>query len=311
MTELTGGTAKSVAEAIDVIRRVPDAYREFVVDPKALRRLHFIDEAMLRRLLDHGLPHRVSGHEVLVDTLDAQNLGLLLGLRSPRRISMRWWGAALAAADLHQARIFTMRVALEEGTIPEGCPSSLSPELLASALPGSVSQVSHDSFIVQARLSRPARPFGPEFGPLIEQLSRLKFHLIPTQLRTNIGFVAESGLADCQLATRFAVIRAAELGLPVRSAEGLLVVGPNPTRHSWLEFKTDGEWVAADPFILNALAEWGIVDRREWPPTRSPQSVLWRLSAAPCPLMIRDGRWRRCIVAILSEVPADDPTSRK
>ena len=307
MSDVNAWAGNSVASAVDVVRRVPNKYREFTADPAELRRLHRIDKALLQQLLDCGLPHRVSGDVVFIDSLDAENLSLLLGLRSRRRVSMRWWGVALRNADLHQAKIFTMRIAGEADRDLEGLSYSLNPKLIASALPSSVVRVSPDVFTVQARLPRPARPFGPEFGPLIAELSQLRFHMLPSPLRDDLGFMAESGLADCRLATRFAVARAAQLGLPVRRAEGLLVIVPYPTRHCWVEFEAeDGEWVAADPFMLSALAQWGIVDPGQWPPSRSPQSVLWRLGSDSYPLIVSEGRGHGCMVAILSEVPADD-----
>lgn len=301
-----------MARAVETVRRVPDKHRDFRVDGATLRRVHRIDDTLLAQLLDHGLPHRDTGPERRFDALDAENLGLLLDLPSPRRLAMRGWRAALDTADRHPAQVCTMRLgparAARQASGADPC--TLNGRLVDAAVPGSVSRVAPDAYTLKARLTRARGAFAPAFAPLIEDVVRLRFHLIPRGLWGDLGFVAETKLADCGLAAQFAAARAAERGLAVRQAEGLFVLRPYAVRHWWLEFSVDGEWTAADPFMLTALARWGLVDPREWPPTRSPQAVLWRLGPDAFPLLTRGGRAVGPAIAVVSAEPAADQCGR-
>src|SRR6202034_1241357 len=104
---------------------------------------------------------------------------------------------------------------------------------------------------------------------------------------SDMGFLNESKLANCHSATNWLMEVSAKNEIPVREARGLFVSVPYSSPHSWLEVNVEGSWHHADPFFLNALAGWGVVDRREWPPTHSPQFLVLHLASGPVVPMIR------------------------
>jgi hypothetical protein len=303
----TNGPGEALVErAVATLRRISDRHRQFVADPGVFVRQR-IGDRLLARLIDHGLPHRGTGQRRRFDPLDAQNLGLLLGLPSPRRISMRWWRKALHTGEAHAAQVFTIEIRSTEdaGEAEDGHRYALNPALVATAVAGSVSRDA-DAFVLRARVHRARGRAGPAATALADEVARLQFHLLPRALRTDLAFLARTGLADCHLATLYLVTRATELGLPLRKAEGLFVVYPYATRHCWPEYQAGDEWIAFDPFMLNALARWNVIDPREWPPTRSTQSALWRLGPEAFPLLERDGVAVRSSIRVLAAEPAMD-----
>jgi hypothetical protein len=51
--------------------------------------------------------------------------------------------------------------------------------------------------------------------------------------------------------------------------------------------------VAADPFFLETLRGWGVVDEGDWPIDQAPRNILWRLRSAPSinePFVTHHGR---------------------
>jgi hypothetical protein len=119
---------------------------------------------------------------------------------------------------------------------------------------------------------------GEPFTKLIQKMAEMRFHVLQQQLSQDIGFARDTGIADCRLAMLYAFELATESSRPVRPATGLLMTTPYPMSHCWLEFQVGSRWHSADPFMLSALARWQIIDREKWPPNRSLQASLWRLS---------------------------------
>jgi hypothetical protein len=67
--------------------------------------------------------------------------------------------------------------------------------------------------------------------------------------------------------------------MTVRPSAGFLVAEPFLADHTWFDVKVDGRWIPADPFFLNTLHHWGVLDSDEWPLHVAPRNVLWRLSS--------------------------------
>lgn len=293
-------TDELVQSVVRTLRRVPDAHRCFTVGATEVSRVHRIDAALLERLLCMGLPHQRAGRSRRFDPFDVANIGLLLHLPSPRRMGMRWWAESFRVGSARGRRTYTVRfsVAAKAGLTGD---RSLEPRVVAAAVPGSVESVSEGTYTLRASVAANQHYFGTTYEPLFRETSAIQFHLIPASLRGDLGFLAETGLADCKLATNFLVTRGAELGLPVRSAEGLFMARPYAFQHRWIELEEDGTWIAADPFFLQALGRWGIVDADVWPPHRSPQSVLWRLHATYVPLMWNGRLPAEATVSVLAD----------
>ncbi|WP_405059137.1 transglutaminase domain-containing protein [Kribbella sp. NBC_01505] len=270
-------SAGQVREVVDRIRRVPDSSRRFSESISTAARIHRVGPDLLTQLLDQGLPHRGSGPARMFDSLDLSNVGLALALRCPRWMAMRWWSKALTQlVPDHEVRNLM--------NISSSCPSPghagdchfvVHPRLVAATQPASFRELGPGLFGFEVRLASKHWFFGDPFTALIDRLLPLQFHLLAYPLNTDLGFLAETGLANCELAAAYLVSQGRELGLPVRISAGYFVARPYAAVHIWTEFRVGDRWLPADPLLLNALARWNVVDARVWPPNRAPQGLLW------------------------------------
>jgi hypothetical protein len=278
----TNGFPMSDAEppkaAMARVLRVPDRYRRFTVQRSELARRHGISDAILVQLLHLGLPCR----DGKFDRLDLDNIGLALRLPCSRNTAMRWWSRSLRESSIKPpADTLLMRAQCPAPGHSGECGFALAPELADALVSQGRQAPSGAWFKLCVSLKAPLWVFGPPFTELFEQVLPLQFHLIPPVLANDLDFLTSTGLADCELATAFLVNQAAELGLQVRAASGIFVARPYPVEHCWIECRVDdGRWLAADPFLINALRRWGIIDGPEWSADWSLQSVLWRTGTA-------------------------------
>jgi len=259
---------------------------------RSVARLHRIPSVLLNDLLDAGLPHRGTGQDRQFDRLDLANISLWLGLPCAQRQVMRWWSKAMASAAPGQELRFRVGIA---GACPSpghdgGCEFALEPqfEMAVDAFPPTT--VSPGSYTLDVSLRSEERYFDQLFDALIEPASRLWFHYLPDALSRDLGFVTDTGLADCHLATRHLVGLAQGLGLPVRQASGYFLTPPYGTVHFWPEFHVNDQWWPADPFMLTSLARWGVLDAQRWPPNRSPQGFFWRLGSGNVKVLRHQGK---------------------
>jgi hypothetical protein len=272
----TPDTVSAVHEVMARIRMVPDNVREFTESTMDSRRVHRIRPALLEQLLDLGLPHRGTGDDGHFDRWDLANVGVSLGLPCARHLAMRWWSKALADLQPGPPIGYTLELGADcpDPTHDGPCDFVLSPLFGRAA---AVRRVRPGTWSLDVELPRGLRLFTDPFTPLIEHAESIRFHLLPVALSQNVGFLAETKLADCRAATIHLTRLGRKMGLPVRSAVGYFVAPPYATAHAWIEFEVDGEWWPADPFLLTALKKWGIIDPAQWPRHRSPQGLLWRL----------------------------------
>jgi len=267
---------------VDRVARVPARHRAFTTPHQRARQFYRIPGPVLDQLLDLGFPHQGGGTGLVFDRNDLRSASLILGLRSPQRTAFLAMAGALAAAESNLAGAYAMRI---EGSCPEpghpgDCGYALSPAVRRS--PAVLRLVAADPgrFALDLRVGPGGRldlTLSAGQRRLVEEAARLQFHLIPKGLTGDLGFAAETGLADCTLAMRFLAARGAELGVAVRGATGLCLSRPFANRHCWLELRQAGRWLPADPFFLNALAGWGLIDGAAWPPHRCPAGAYWRL----------------------------------
>lgn len=265
---------------------IPDRYRRFTESQRRATRYYRIPPDVLVELLDLGLPHRGDGSERTYDVNDLKSVSMALPVRSPQRDALR------AMAD-----------ALVQGQDPGGvgrsvdiyahcpdhgheglCEFELVPQAAESWHTTGVHRVEPGHFELAVRV--------PGGGPhhldlnaaerqLVADAGRLRFHRIPFVLNSDLGFVTETGLADCRLAALYLDARGRELGLRVRQATGLFLSRPFSPRHFWLEFARGDGWQPADPFFLTELVRWGLLDGVDWPPYRIPLGAFWQVDIYP------------------------------
>jgi hypothetical protein len=284
---------------------IPDVHRRFTATAEAARRQR-ITADVLDQLLDLGLPHRGTGPDRRFDALDLENVSLALR-QGPRWSAMRWWPRSLreCAGPGDLSFRLTVRVTCPEPDDPHDCELAAHPRAVSAADPAGLRRLP-DGFSLRLTTTPVDHVFGPPFRALVERMTPVEYHLIPEELSGDLGFVAETALADCRLAARYAVHLGEEMGLGVRLAQGLLLARPYPGWHTWVEFRTADRWLAADPFLLANLHRWGLLTDDEWPAHRSPAGILCRWHDDLPPLVTHRGGWVHTELAVSAE-PGGSP----
>jgi hypothetical protein len=286
-TDANDGPGKAVA----AIARIPDRYRDFSVSAEKVARSYRIPDQLLRQLLDLGLPHRGSAAGIRFDRNDLASVVLNLRLDSPKRAAFQMMARALTRNGGRAARRITLQTYCGGGGHQGDCAFVLAPGVTQSE------EVAAIRFSDDRHIQLELRPGGGPGGrldftagqrQLVEEARRLEFHPLPFQLNQDLGFLAETSLADCRLAARFIAVRGEQLGVPVRAVTGLLLGRPVAARHFWIEFLAEGEWRPADPFLLTALARWEMLDAALWPPDLSIDGAVLRLDVGPDEPLLSD-----------------------
>jgi hypothetical protein len=278
-------------KAVAAVARIPDRYRHFSVPAERVARFYRISDELLGQLLDLGLPHRGSAASITFDRNDLKSVVLNLRLKSPPRAAFEAMARALTLNDARAARRIRLQTFCPDPGHQGDCTFVLAPAVRDSKEIAGIRCPDDGHFELDLR---PDGGCGGSLGfsasqrQLVEEVLRLWFHPLPFQLNEDLGFLAETGLADCRLAARFTAVRGEQLGVPVRAATGLLLGRPVAARHFWVEFHADGEWRSADPFLLTALARWKILDAAQWPPDRSLAGSVWRLDLGPDEPLLTD-----------------------
>ncbi|MFD0340147.1 transglutaminase domain-containing protein [Streptomyces sp. NPDC127117] len=241
--------------------------------------IHQVDDELLKILIERGLPYAKHGGEYWFDRTDMENIGLTLRLPCPRYSGMRWWSRCLETMKTDEVRRYDLKIAAKcpEPGHEGNCEFCMTSQLEAAALPGSTRMTGSGSFVAQVDLNAAEKFFEGAHADLLELLEPLDFHLLPYLTPLTPEFAEETGLADCRVAARILLSEAAARGLTARPASGYFMAAPFPMKHAWIQFEIDGEWVSADPFLLKAFAEWGIVDPKVWPQNRSLHGILWTI----------------------------------
>jgi len=281
--------------AAERIGRIPDAYRTFSVSAERAARFYRIPGEVLDRLLELGVPHRGHHDSLAFDRNDLKSVALNLRLRSPQRAAFEAMSRGLKVMDgpVPADRVVTVQAVCPDPGHGGRCEFVLaqavcdSPELAGVRRPGP--QHFELCLGLDAGEARYLR-YSTHQLQLVNEVLRLEFHPLPFQLNGDLGFLADTGLADCRLAARFLVERGRQLGVAVRGATGLLLGKPVASRHFWVEFRDKDRWLPADPFLLNALTHWRILDPASWPPDRSLLGAVWKLGlGADEPLLTDQG----------------------
>lgn len=281
-----------VQHAIEKVLRVPSRYRHYRQGPQQMAALHRIDEHLLERLLDLGLPHRRTAGERRFDALDLENIAMSLRLPCPRRIALQRWSRTLnsTADDEKTSVLYELRIGAQCPS-PHSGPCDFALDPLADAATGSVARRTSTPgcFVLDVRRPQHRMRFGASLDFLVSVAKKLEFHLIPDELEHDMGFLVETGLADCKLGNRYLAREAAAGGLRTRLVAGLLLSKPVGAWHWWMKIQSGDTWYAADPFLLHTLAGWGVLDADIWPPDRSPDALFWELADHYVYLVKHDG----------------------
>ncbi|WP_304450695.1 transglutaminase domain-containing protein [Nocardiopsis sp. YSL2] len=280
--ERAGKNPTTLEAVVDRVRQVPDRYREFRVTPDRAEWLHRLDRELLNELTDAGLPCRGSSRNRLYDHRDLSNISLALRLPTARYLAMRGWAGSLKAPlpedRLHEV-VITSRPPETAVEDPRFSPSDL-----LRSLP-SFSELGNGQFRLTLTPDHRESPVCDALLELTSPVADLYFHVLPDELREDLGFLRETGLADCKLAAKFVVDRAEASGMRARRAFGFFLAVPYSIDHAWAEIYVDGSWYGFDPHLLNALVELGLLSGGEWPMHRSIGPSTHRLSFVEDPLV--------------------------
>lgn len=285
------GVAGDLGKAVAAVARIPDRYRNFSASAEKAARSYRIPDELLRQLLDLGLPHRGNLASITFDRNDLTSVVLNLRLNSPKRAPFQMMARALTQDGSRAARRITLQTFCPGRGHPGDCAFVLAPAVTESK------ELAGIRFPDDRHIELELRPDGGPGGSLgftasqrqlVAEVLPLEFHPLPYQLNQDLGFLAETGLADCRLAARFTAVRGEQLGVPVRAVTGLLLSRPVAARHFWVEFLADGGWRPADPFLLTTLARWKMLDAALWPPDRSIAGAVWRLDVGPDEPLLSD-----------------------
>ncbi|MDG4792803.1 hypothetical protein [Micromonospora sp. WMMD1082] len=282
MSTPTPATGSTTIEAlVRQVSLVPDGHRSFDTSLEHATRFHRLSRACLEQLVELGLPHSSNAEGLLFDRYDLRNAALALDVRSPQRSTYEAMAAALrvGGAETAARRTVIVRAYCPARDRCAGCTFVLDPAVTSAPQVVAARRPEASRFEVDIQLEPAAAPTAltPEQRRLVDEAAGLRFHLLPPGLTTDLGFLRETGLADCTLAVRHLVSRGGELGTPVRAATGLCLSRPFANRHHWLELRdAEGRWWPADPFFLRTLVGWGLLDD-DWPAHRSPAGAYWRV----------------------------------
>ncbi|WP_217213927.1 transglutaminase domain-containing protein [Streptomyces sp. AC550_RSS872] len=272
--------AINAAEAVQKLLRIPSAYRQFSVGADIAHKQYGVNEELLEELLDLGLPHTGSSTKITFDPLDLENLSIDLRLPTVYWRSNRWWSKYLGEVKQSAGGLELRFTATCPQPGHEGdCAFTLIPRPEGASL--TPPQRHGDSAVFCIRVDSPVgfHDFGNSIDPVIAEARTLEFHKFRKDLSYDTGFVRETRLANCLSAAFYLVEVACNNGLVARPAAGLLMAPPLSAWHAWIEFPIDGSWTAADPFFLNTLQCWGVIDPVEWPLSVSPGPAFFHLDA--------------------------------
>jgi hypothetical protein len=267
----------AVREIIDRILRVPTKYREFSTSLDQARMLYSIQGNLLDMLLDLGLPNSGSSADRKFSGLDLENIGNALGLHYPG-----WRQLCMLAITFGQLRSPTP-IGYQVRAVSK-CPEpahdgscDVAPSRAVVDSGARVLECDSTGVTAEIHLPRIRQSLNSAIDPLVEIAAGLEFHFVPAELRTDVGFAMETGLADCGLGTAVLLANGALTNHPLRRASGLIMSVPFMMKHSWLEIGVAGGWISIDPFFLISLARWRIIDSEAWPPGSPTGHVYWTL----------------------------------
>jgi hypothetical protein len=269
---------------VERLTRIPDSARAFTMSATDAIRRFRIGTSLLDQMISLGLPVRDKGGERHFDQFDLINSSMYLGVSPTSRTTRRFWPPALNPPAGVTATSY--EVSYQPVCPVPGHDGPCGYEL---AVPGGgrVRQAAPETGPVhEARVALPARwpDLPPQARAALAVTDGLVFSWLPPALATDLDFIAASGLADCAGVCRLLAAEGQRSGLATRKSYGLAVAPPFSVPHYWAEFLVGEVWVPVDPVLIVAMTGWGVLDRAQWPPHRSPGAILARVSEERVPL---------------------------
>ncbi|MFB8033703.1 transglutaminase domain-containing protein [Streptomyces sp. NPDC056004] len=289
----------SPAEAVARARTVPDRFRSYTATAGDASRAYAISADLLEELLDLGLPGKTSGGNILLDPVDLENCSTNLRTDSPQWAVLNIWKKHLGSPRSVDGGTCEIRIAWRCPTPghPGDCAYLVDPRLTDPEAARAHHQTSSTTLTITANVAGQAHDLGESFKDVAGAAQEITYHKLPDALASDLRFLQDTGLADCRLAGLHLTAVAQEAGFTARAAQGYFLGIPFPAPHAWFEVRVGRRWVAADPFFLNTLHQWGVMDARTWPLTHSPRNVFWRTGVTPpatapahTPLVLHLGR---------------------
>lgn len=269
-------------EWIDRLRLIPDASREFVVGPRQAKLEFGFDAALLADFVAHELPHRIEDDGPLFARHDLHYIGLRLGCAKSYTGALRTWQASLESSNLDRVAEVKLVTYVPPGTTVD---------VLIERGPRVQAEVGADQTVstIRATLSPREWPAAPEaLTDVLATIAALDFCWVPKSLGKDVNFTRRTGLSDCAASAYLLAAECARLGVPARTAYGLLLASPFSISHSWVEVQTGGAWLPLDPLLLGLLARHATLDAAVWPATRSPGACLFPLAVQETPIGVVD-----------------------
>jgi transglutaminase superfamily protein len=264
---------------LERLRLIPDQERSFDVDLHTAQQTFGIDAPLAHELIARGLPHAPTADGPRFCTTDLHYVGLRLDTAMTHRTAMRLWAAALADAATRAETHVEVRCS------PYGRPGD---EVQVLVPPGTWERatIAPNRRATSFEVRTPGRwpPFDDKLHDLLNDVATLDFCLMPGDLYGSAEFARTTRLADCGSAAFLLAEECRRLGVEARTSFGLLLARPYATPHHWTDILTGDTWVPADPLLLALLAQTTELDASDWPPTRSPGSVLVRIADRQVPL---------------------------
>jgi hypothetical protein len=269
---------------------IPDTTRAFTATPQDVGRRFGLSPEILELLIERGVPHAVHDGDPYLDVRDVRTVAMHLGFGPAAAAARRFWATGLNDASRGDHTRYELYYR-------SGCPDpGHAPEChYRMAVPGGhverVVGADHTGplYSVQMSLDTDWPAFPAEWRGLLDVLDGMDFIILPRDLRLDLDFARDVGIADCVSGTELLVREATRWGVPVRRSFGVIVTPPYSSRHNWAEFRIGNRWVPIDPLFVNALRTWGLLDPDAWPVDRSPGALYARVGAQQGPFLTHDG----------------------
>jgi Transglutaminase-like superfamily len=267
-------SGRDLHSLVQLVRRVPDRFREFWVSDSMAERQFGLSRADLSAARRAGLSSATDGAEHHYDYADLHFLGLNLRRSRPHLLVLRLWSRMLETG----ARLGVVPVSIQYvlPNRPPGLP-------VVVTLPGGIRQaatVASSGNVVSVDIEMSSRVVlteEPILRELFDEIVGLDFYYLPPALQGDVEWTTRNGLSDCITAARLLVDRCMALGIEARRSRGLLVSTPYSSIHDWAEILIDEIWTPFDPLIVKQLETFGNLSAESWPVTRSLDGLLLRL----------------------------------
>ncbi|GAA0572138.1 hypothetical protein GCM10010172_65840 [Paractinoplanes ferrugineus] len=286
-----GTTWDELAHLVEKLRRIPDRVRILDRTPHwAWTRLRLRPE-LLSCLTELGLPRRTAEDGLLYDRYDLANSAMQLGQGPLARSARRFWPIAMDRVDAGTSTRYEMKYQMrcpDPGhgpvchyllTLPGG-------EVVARDVPAGETMPDVTVEIVP-EIDWPELP--DRMRAPLAAVGELDFMLLREEIRRDLSFVRDSGLADCAGTAILVVEEARKLGLRARASFGCVVAPPFGVEHYWAELLVGDRWLPVDPVLIRQMVVWGVLDGDRWPPHRSIGPLVARIGDLGVPLVRHEG----------------------